>query len=54
MTDSALILAGHGSHVSPNTAGVVWSYVDRLRALGTAPEVTACFWKEPPALNQVR
>ncbi len=53
MTDSALILAGHGSHVSPNTAGVVWSYVDRLRALGAAPEVTACFWKEPPALNQV-
>ncbi len=53
MTESALILAGHGSHISPNTAGVVWSYVDRLRALGTAEEVTACFWKEPPALNQV-
>jgi len=53
MTDSALILAGHGSHISPNTAGVVWSYVDRLRALGAAGEVTACFWKEPPALNQV-
>lgn len=53
MTGSALILAGHGSHVSPNTAGVVWSYVDRLRALGVAGEVTAGFWKEPPALNQV-
>lgn len=53
MTESALILAGHGSHISPNTAGVVWSYVDRLRALGAAEEVTACFWKEPPALNQV-
>ncbi|MDE2950570.1 MAG: hypothetical protein OXT68_07360 [Chloroflexota bacterium] len=53
MTDSALILAGHGSHISPNTAGVVWSYVDRLRALGMAEEITACFWKEPPALHQV-
>ena len=53
MTESALILAGHGSHISPNTAGVVWSYVDSLRALGAAEEVTACFWKEPPALNQV-
>ena len=53
MTDSALILAGHGSHISPNTAGVVWGYVDRLRALGAADEVTACFWKEPPALSQV-
>ncbi|MCY4021738.1 MAG: hypothetical protein OXG39_20230 [Chloroflexi bacterium] len=53
MTDSALILAGHGSHISPNTAGVVWNYVDRLRALGAAGEVTACFWKEPPATHQV-
>lgn len=53
MTETALVLAGHGSHISPNSAGVVWSYVDRLRALGTADEVTACFWKEPPALSQV-
>lgn len=53
MTKSALILAGHGSHISPNTAGVVWRYVDRLRALGAAAEVTACFWKEPPAFSQV-
>lgn len=53
MTETALILAGHGSHISPNTAGVVWSYVDRLRAFGVAGEVTACFWKEPPATHQV-
>ena len=53
MRDTALILAGHGSHISPNTAGVVWNYVDRLRESGAAREVTACFWKEPPALHQV-
>ena len=53
MRDTALILAGHGSHISPNTAGVVWNYVDRLRESGAAGEVTACFWKEPPALHQV-
>jgi sirohydrochlorin cobaltochelatase len=52
MTKTALILAGHGSHVSPNTAGVVWSYVDQLRAWGVADEITACFWKEQPAFNQ--
>jgi sirohydrochlorin cobaltochelatase len=52
MTKIALILAGHGSHVSPNTAGVVWSYVDQLRAWGVADEITACFWKEQPAFNQ--
>lgn len=49
----ALILAGHGSHISPNTAGVVWGYVDRLRQWGVADEITACFWKEVPAFSHV-
>ncbi len=49
----ALVLAGHGSHISANTAGVVWEYVDRLRAWGVADEVAACFWKEPPAFSQI-
>ena len=53
MSGIALILAGHGSHISANTAGVVWDCVDRLRQLGVADEVTACFWKEPPAFSQV-
>lgn len=51
MSGIALILAGHGSHISPNTAGIVWACVDRLRQLGIADEVTACFWKESPALS---
>jgi sirohydrochlorin cobaltochelatase len=50
---TALILAGHGSHISPNTAGIVWQFVDELRRLGMADEVTAAFWKEAPAFNQV-
>lgn len=49
---NALLLAGHGSHISPNTAGLVWSWVDRLRQAGAADEVGACFWKERPALSQ--
>ncbi len=53
MSQIALILAGHGSHISPNTAGVVWGYVDRLRQWGVANEVTACFWKEVPAFSHV-
>jgi sirohydrochlorin cobaltochelatase len=53
MSGTALILAGHGSHVSANTAGIVWSYVDRLRRWGVADEVAACFWKEAPAFSQV-
>ena len=52
MSGVALILAGHGSHISANTAGVVWSYVERLRSWGVADEVAACFWKEAPAISQ--
>jgi sirohydrochlorin cobaltochelatase len=50
---AALILAGHGSHISPQTAGLVWQYVDQLRAWGVAEEITACFWKEPPTFRHV-
>ncbi len=53
MSGIALVLAGHGSHISANTAGLVWGYVDRLRRLGVADEISACFWKEPPAFSQV-
>ncbi len=52
MSGVALVLAGHGSHISAETAGVVWAYVDRLRHLGVADEITACFWKEQPAFSQ--
>lgn len=50
---TALVLAGHGSHISPNTAGLVWEQVDRLRALNIADEVTAAFWKEMPSFHMV-
>ncbi|MCY4464732.1 MAG: hypothetical protein OXE46_04275 [Chloroflexi bacterium] len=52
MSGVALVLAGHGSHISANTAGIVWGYVDRLRRIGVADEITACFWKEPPTFSQ--
>ncbi|MDX2076796.1 MAG: CbiX/SirB N-terminal domain-containing protein [bacterium] len=50
---NALILLGHGSHISPNTAGVVWDAVDRLRERGVADEITASFWKEHPSFHTV-
>lgn len=50
---TALILAGHGSHISPNTAGLVWRHVDHLRARGVADEITAAFWKEKPSFATV-
>lgn len=53
MAKTALILAGHGSHLSPETAGIVWAQVDKLRTLGVADEVTAAFWKETPSFHGV-
>jgi sirohydrochlorin cobaltochelatase len=50
---TALVLAGHGSHITPETAGLVWRHVDALRALGVADEVTATFWKEVPSFHTV-
>ena len=50
---TALVLAGHGSHISPNTAGLIWQYVDALREQGVADEITAAFWKEPPFFHTV-
>ncbi len=50
---TALVLAGHGSHLSPQTADVVWRCVDQLRALGVADEITAAFWKETPSFSTV-
>ncbi|MHB8629226.1 MAG: CbiX/SirB N-terminal domain-containing protein [Aggregatilineales bacterium] len=50
---TALVLAGHGSHISPETAGLVWRQVDTLRRAGVADEVTAAFWKEAPAFHDV-
>src|SRR5258708_32025973 len=50
---TGLILAGHGSHISAQTAGLVWQQVDRLRTLGVADEITAAFWKEMPSFHRV-
>jgi len=50
---TALVLAGHGSHISPETAGLVWQHVDALRAMNIADEVTAAFWKEMPSFHTV-
>jgi sirohydrochlorin cobaltochelatase len=50
---TALILAGHGSHISPRTAGIIWEQVDKLRTMGVADEVTAAFWKETPSFSRV-
>ncbi len=50
---TAIVLAGHGSHISPETAGLVWDVADRIRAMGVVHEVAAAFWKEQPSFHDV-
>src|SRR5260221_5756166 len=50
---TALVIAGHGSHLSPSTAAPAWQHADSIRAMGLFDEVTCAFWKEAPSLRRV-
>jgi sirohydrochlorin cobaltochelatase len=50
---TALIIAGHGSHLSAQTAAPAWQHADTIRAMGVFDEVTCAFWKEFPSLRRV-
>ncbi len=52
MTKTGILLAGHGSHISPNTARLVWACVDQIRQLNIVDEVSAAFWKEQPSFHE--
>jgi sirohydrochlorin cobaltochelatase len=50
---TAIVLAGHGSLVSPETGGLVRRAADLLREWGVADEATSAFWKERPSFSSV-
>src|SRR4051794_14098374 len=50
---TALVIAGHGSHLTAQTAAPAWQHADAIRALGLFDEVTCAFWKEAPSLRRV-
>ncbi len=47
-----LLLAGHGSHLNPNSSAPAFAHADHLRALGCFDEVRVGFWKEEPSLSR--
>ena len=50
----ALVLAGHGSQYHPDSSAPLHAHADRVRATGRFDEVRTVFWKEEPALGEVR
>lgn len=51
--DSALVIAGHGSTLNPDSAAPTYEHAERLRRRGCFGEVHCCFWKEEPSFRQI-
>jgi len=50
---SALVVAGHGSTVNPDSSAPTFTHAGGIRARGCFAEVVCAFWKEEPSLRQV-
>lgn len=51
--DSALVIAGHGSTLNPDSSTPTWQLAEEIRARGVFGEVHCAFWKEEPSFRQV-
>ncbi len=51
--DSALVLAGHGSTLNPDSSQPTHAHADTIRRRGLFAEVVCAFWKEEPSLREV-
>ncbi len=52
-TNCALILAGHGSTLNPDSSEPTHQHAATLRKRGIFSEVHSCFWKEEPSFRQI-
>ena len=50
---SALVIAGHGSTLNPDSSAPSHAHADAIRARGLFAEVVCAFWKEEPSLREV-
>lgn len=50
-TDSALLIAGHGSTVNPDSSAPNHVHAAEIRRRGIFADVQCCFWKEEPSFR---
>ena len=50
--NAALVIAGHGSTVNPDSSAPTLAHADEIRRRGIFAEVVACFWKEDPPFRE--
>lgn len=49
----ALVIVGHGSHLSEDSSRPVYEHAERIRETSVFDEVVECFWKEEPSIRHV-
>jgi sirohydrochlorin cobaltochelatase len=49
----ALVIIGHGSHLSAESSAPVYRHAAAIRRTGAFDEVRECFWKEEPSMREV-
>ena len=50
---SALVIAGHGSTLNPDSSAPTLEHARRIREMEIFAEVAVCFWKEEPGFSEV-
>lgn len=53
LTTEALVIAGHGSHLNPDSSTPVYAHAETIRARGHFFEVREAFWKGEPSFRDV-
>jgi sirohydrochlorin cobaltochelatase len=53
LSDTALVLVGHGSTLNPDSSAPTYQHADELRRRGIFAQVVECFWKLEPAICSV-
>lgn len=53
LSQSALIIVGHGSTVNPDSSAPSLVHARTIRERGIFAEVAVCFWKEEPTFREV-
>lgn len=49
----ALVIAGHGSTLNPDSSAPTLAHAEEIRRRGIFAEVVCCFWKEEPSFREV-
>ncbi len=53
LSDSALVIVGHGSTLNPDSSAPTYDHARTISEKGIFREVHTCYWKEEPSMREV-